>query len=219
MASLLVLATRRVSRVAALLGVVGSLCAVPAMAQTTIDFEGLQDQTAIKPGYAGFVWFDFYSLKGSTYVNPGSGFPVLTAATVSQFVAYNPVGQSASFSSLTSFNFLSAQVVSTWRSSMLLTILGFDDKDAQVGVFTAMISKDASRLITPNFKGVNRVVFSTSGGAADPTNLQKGLDGTQFGIDDIKISSTTTVPEPATLGLLAVGLLGVGLTARRRRRA
>ena len=46
--------------------------------------------------------------------------------------------------------------------------------------------------------------------------LQPG-DGCAWGMDDL--SFTVSVPEPAALSLLGIGLLGFGLTRRRRRTA
>lgn len=39
-----------------------------------------------------------------------------------------------------------------------------------------------------------------------------------FGIDNLQVAQLTTVPEPSTVVLLAAGLLGLGVTARRRSR-
>jgi hypothetical protein len=42
-------------------------------------------------------------------------------------------------------------------------------------------------------------------------------DGQSFTFDGIASKTTPSVPEPATLGLLALGLLGTGLARRGRK--
>ena len=37
-----------------------------------------------------------------------------------------------------------------------------------------------------------------------------------FGVDHVRFSATTTVPEPSTVALLAAGLLALGVSVRRR---
>jgi hypothetical protein len=60
-------------------------------------------------------------------------------------------------------------------------------------------------------------VFTNASGWVDPT-VTVIDDGASFEFDGIAPKSTASAPEPATLGLLALGLLGTSLTRRTRRR-
>ena len=46
-----------------------------------------------------------------------------------------------------------------------------------------------------------------------------GNDNSDYSIALVQTSDAREVPEPATLGLLGMGLLGIGLAARRTRRS
>ncbi len=54
---------------------------------------------------------------------------------------------------------------------------------------------------------------------ADTYDLYFGVAqhaGSSFGLDYQLVINTTSVPEPATLALLGLGLAGLGLTRRRK---
>ena len=60
-------------------------------------------------------------------------------------------------------------------------------------------------------------IFTNASGWVDP-KVTVIDDGSSFMFDGIAPKSTTSAPEPATLGLLALGLLGTSLARRTRRR-
>jgi len=59
-------------------------------------------------------------------------------------------------------------------------------------------------------------VFTNASGWIDP-HVTVMDDGSSFVFDGIAPKTTSSVPEPATFGLLALGLLGTGLARRGRR--
>ena len=59
-------------------------------------------------------------------------------------------------------------------------------------------------------------IFTNAAGFMQPTTVTIVDDGTTFSFKGIGASSSTAVPEPATLALLGLGLLGIGFTRGRR---
>src|SRR5215472_9361347 len=69
---------------------------------------------------------------------------------------------------------------------------------------------------TMYFSNLNGV-FTNASGWVDP-QVTVMDNGTSFTFDGIAPKTTSSVPEPATFGLLALGLLGTGLARRSRKR-
>jgi hypothetical protein len=96
-------------------------------------------------------------------------------------------------------------------NTAILTMNVFDGANLVGQVFS-------SGAIPPGPLGLPEGVLSFSGGPFNRLVLFSDL-APGFAIDDVQAGPAAVVPEPATVGLLATGLLAVGGAAARRRRA
>ena len=69
---------------------------------------------------------------------------------------------------------------------------------------------------SPSFVSNLNAVFTNASGWTDPS-VTVLVDGSSFTFEGIAPKTSSSVPEPATLGLLALGLLATGLARRSRK--
>jgi hypothetical protein len=104
--------------------------------------------------------------------------------------------------------------------SELITALSPGDYGLAPGTFFTQIL-DGPGGVGPNFIDFGYSFDSSgialsAGGVDDPTNPNGLLGLNNINYTDAMVSSTVAVPEPGTLALLALGLVGLGATQRRR---
>jgi hypothetical protein len=149
------------------------------------DLDAIWSQNELLPsGYAGLTWMNFRSMNVLSQYGRGYATGYVTGMASPGFVVYNDNGGGAEFSSAKPFTFVGAYLTAAWLGNLEITVEGFLDSTL-VEATTVKVSPTARQWFTFDFKGVNRVTFTPSGG----TQL-RGYSGagTFFVMDDLEIA-------------------------------
>ncbi len=191
---------RQYARIGLLLLTVIFLGLSPAVAET-INFDDLDPVWShlqpVPPGYAGLDWKNFTSMHVATEYGKGTLTGYVTGMVTPEFIVFNENGLPAEFSSKEPFTFVSACLTAAWLDGLEITVEGYLDEKL-VETVTVTVSPAASQSFTFDFKGVNRVTFTPSGGTA-----VKGItgDGTFFALDNLEIADDTPQSTSITIDI------------------
>jgi hypothetical protein len=191
----------------------------------TITFDDLDpfySQEAPISDYAGLTWKNFCSMNVSERYAGGDATGYLAGMVSAPFVAYNFNGDVAEFSADAPFTFVSVSLAAAWLEGLEITVEGYVDSTL-VESRIVKVSPTASQLFTFDYKGVNRVVFTPSGGAPLKGFTGSGtffvMDNLEIAYDDpestsiaidIKPGDGPNVINPKSKGVIPVAILSIG---------
>ncbi len=196
-----------------------SVSSVRAETITFDDLEPFYSQNVPIYDYAGLTWKNFYSMNVPAQYASGYSTGYLAGMVSAPFVAYNLNGDVAEFSANAPFTFVSASLASAWLDSLEVTVEGYLDSEL-VATSTVKVSPTAAQLFTFNYKGVNKVVFTPSGGTplkgysgSGTFFVMDNLEVTQDDVEstsldiDVRTGDGTDVINPKSNGVIRVAIL------------
>ena len=170
----------------------------------------------IANGYGGLDWTDMGYLNSPIHNGGASGY---VGGTVSgDYVAFNEFAEVATVSDGL-FDFNSAYLASAWNDNLSVTVKGFLGATELYSVTVNNLQYSQTQgatatLFNFDFLGIDSLTFASFGGTdSDPFD---GGVGNHFVMDNFTFNETS-VPEPAVLALLSLGLFGIGAARRFRK--
>jgi hypothetical protein len=132
--------------------------------------------------YGGVMWNNFVYFDGFHYAT-ASGYQVASVSPVN--IAFNSGGSPAVISNVVPFNLNSAMLTAAWNDNLQVNAKGYLH-GALLYNQTFTLSAVAPTLINFNYRAVDQVVFTSSGGTPHPGY---GGSGTHFAIDNVIITT------------------------------
>lgn len=193
-------------RMATALVVAGLGFALPAPSEAlVINFDALSDGAVVTNQFSGLTFSNTTALTAGLSLNEFE-FPPRSGTNV----VFDDSGAIGIL-----FGIPETSVGGYFTYAQLITVTAFDASNAFVGSVTSAFTSNLALSGDPGSSPNEFLSLASASGIARVTITGNSLGGS-FTLDDLTLPDSTRVPEPASLALLALGLLGIGFSHRKQ---